>query len=44
MFRDLANDQQHVKHLSLSLIGGAIRSTCELAALKQQEPQHLSRK
>lgn len=40
----LANDELHVKHLSLSVIGEVIRSTCELAALKQQEPQNLSRK
>lgn len=35
MFRDLANDEQHVKHLLLLLIGVLIRSTCEWAALKQ---------
>lgn len=44
MFRDVANDEQHVRHLSLSLTGGVIRSTCELATLKKQEPQNLSRK
>ena len=43
MFREWANDEQHVQHLSVWLTGGVVRSTRELAARKQQEPQNLSR-